>query len=52
MLFRSAEIAAAAADGATGMKAMGRVVAAARAKAGPTADGGQIAVMVKTKLQT
>ncbi len=47
-----AEIAAAAADGATGMKAMGRVVAAARAKAGPTADGGQIAAMVKTKLQT
>ena len=47
-----AEIAAAAADGATGMKAMGRVVAAARAKAGPTADGAQIAAMVKTKLQT
>jgi uncharacterized protein YqeY len=46
------EIAAAAADGATGMKAMGRVVAAARAKAGPTADGAQIAAIVKTKLQT
>lgn len=47
-----AEIAAAAADGATGMKAMGRVVAAARAKAGPTADGAQIAAMVKTRLQS
>jgi uncharacterized protein YqeY len=47
-----AEIAAAAADGATGMKAMGRVVAAARAKAGPTADGAQIAALVKSKLQS
>jgi uncharacterized protein len=45
------EIAVAAADGATGMKAMGRVVAAARAKAGPTADGAQIAALVKSKLQ-
>jgi uncharacterized protein len=45
------EQAVAAADGATGMKAMGRVVAAARAKAGPTADGAQIAALVKSKLQ-
>jgi uncharacterized protein YqeY len=45
-----AEIAAAAADGATGMKAMGRVVAAVRAKAGPTADGAIIAARVKAAL--
>lgn len=45
-----AEIAAAAADGATGMKAMGRVVSAARAKAGPSADGAAIAALVKAKL--
>ena len=45
-----AEIAAAAADGATGMKAMGKVVAAVRAKAGPTADGAAIAAKVKTAL--
>jgi uncharacterized protein YqeY len=44
------EIAAAAADGATGMKAMGRVVSAVRAKAGPTADGGAIAAKVKSAL--
>ncbi len=44
------EIAAAAADGATGMKAMGRVVSAVRAKAGPTADGGAIAAQVKAAL--
>ncbi len=44
------EIAAAAADGATGMKAMGRVVSAVRAKAGPTADGGSIAAQVKSAL--
>ena len=44
------EVAAAAADGATGMKAMGRVVAAVRAKAGPTADGAKIAAMVKEAL--
>ncbi|MEI8240667.1 MAG: GatB/YqeY domain-containing protein, partial [Actinomycetota bacterium] len=31
------EVATAAAEGATGMKAMGKVVAAVRAKAGPTA---------------
>ena len=45
-----AEIAAAAADGATGMKAMGKVVAAVRAKAGPTADGAAIAAKVKSAL--
>ncbi len=44
------EVAAAAADGATGMKAMGRVVSAVRAKAGPTADGAKIATMVKEAL--
>jgi hypothetical protein len=44
------EIAAAAADGATGMKAMGKVVAAVRAKAGPTADGAKIAALVKSAL--
>jgi uncharacterized protein YqeY len=44
------EIAAAAADGATGMKAMGRVVAAVRAKAGATADGAAIAAKVKAAL--
>jgi uncharacterized protein YqeY len=45
-----AEVAAAAADGATGMKAMGRVVSAVRAKAGPTADGAAIAAAVKATL--
>jgi uncharacterized protein YqeY len=44
------EIAAAAADGATGMKAMGRVVSAVRGKAGPTADGAAIAAKVKSAL--
>ncbi len=44
------EIAAAAAAGAEGMKAMGKVIAAVRAKAGPTADGGQIAALVKAAL--
>lgn len=44
------EIAAAAAGGAEGMKAMGKVVSAVRAKAGPTADGGKIAAMVKAAL--
>lgn len=44
------EIAAAAADGAEGMKAMGRVVSAVRAKAGPTADGAKIAAAVKVAL--
>ena len=44
------EIAAAAAAGAEGMKAMGRVVSAVRAKAGPTADGAKIAAAVKAAL--
>ena len=44
------EIAAAAAAGAEGMKAMGKVVSAVRAKAGPTADGGKISAMVKAAL--
>jgi uncharacterized protein len=44
------EIAAAAADGATGMKAMGRVVSAVRAKAGTSADGAKIAAKVKAAL--
>lgn len=44
------EIAAAAAAGAEGMKAMGRVVSAVRAKAGPTADGAKIAALVKAAL--
>jgi uncharacterized protein YqeY len=46
----TSEIAAAAADGATGMKAMGRVIAAVRGKAGPTADGAKIAALVKAAL--
>ncbi|MFM7684808.1 MAG: GatB/YqeY domain-containing protein [Actinomycetota bacterium] len=46
----AAEVQAAAADGATGMKAMGRVVAAVRSKAGPTADGARIAALVKAAL--
>jgi uncharacterized protein YqeY len=44
------EIAAAAAAGATGMKAMGRVVTAVRARAGSTADGAKIAALVKSAL--
>ena len=40
----------AAIDGATGMKAMGRVVSAVRVAAGPTADGAQIAALVKAAL--
>jgi uncharacterized protein YqeY len=46
----AAEVAAAAADGATGMKAMGRVVSAVRAKAGTGADGAKIAALVKSAL--
>lgn len=46
----SEEIAAAAAGGVEGMKAMGKVVAAVRGKAGPTADGAKIAAMVKAAL--
>lgn len=45
------EVAAAGADGVTGMKAMGRVVSAVRARAGATADGAKIASMVKAALQ-
>lgn len=44
------EVAAAAADGATGMKAMGRVVNAVRARAGQSADGARIAALVKATL--
>jgi hypothetical protein len=44
------EVAAAAAAGAEGMKAMGKVVAAVRAKAGPSADGAKIAALVKAAL--
>ena len=44
------EVAAAAADGATGMKAMGRVVNAVRARAGTGADGAKIAALVKSAL--
>jgi uncharacterized protein YqeY len=46
----AAEIAAAAAGGATGPKVMGQVVKAVRAKAGPGADGAQIAALVKAAL--
>jgi len=46
----SEEIAAATAAGAEGMKAMGRVVSAVRAKAGPAADGAKIAAAVKAAL--
>ncbi len=45
-----AEVAAAAADGAVGMKAMGRVVTAVRARAGQSADGARIAALVKAAL--
>lgn len=44
------EVAAAAADGAVGMKAMGKVVSAVRAKAGTAADGAAIAALVKAAL--
>jgi uncharacterized protein YqeY len=44
------EVAAAAATCATGMKAMGKVVAAVRASAGPTADGAKIAALVRSAL--
>ena len=48
----ASEIAAAAADGASGMKAMGRVVGAVRAKAGAAADGAKIAALVKSALSS
>ena len=44
------EIAAAAANGAEGGKAMGIVIKAVRERAGATADGGRIAAVVKSKL--
>jgi uncharacterized protein YqeY len=46
----AAEVAAAAAEGTTGMKAMGKVVSAVRGKAGPGADGSVIAAKVKGAL--
>ncbi len=45
------EVAAAAADGAEGGKAMGMVIKAVRERAGASADGGRIAALVKSKLQ-
>lgn len=44
------EIAAAAAAGAEGGKAMGSVIKAVRERAGASADGGRIAALVKSKL--
>ena len=44
------EVAAAAADGAEGGKAMGMVIKAVRQRAGDAADGGRIAAMVKARL--
>jgi uncharacterized protein YqeY len=46
------EIAAAAANGAEGGKAMGMVIKAVRERAGASADGGRIAALVKSKLNT
>jgi uncharacterized protein len=43
-------IAAAAAEGATGQKAMGQVIKAVRERAGAAADGGRIAALVKSAL--
>ena len=44
------EVAAAAASGAEGGKAMGMVIKAVRERAGAAADGGRIAALVKSKL--
>lgn len=44
------EVAAAAANGAEGGKAMGMVIKAVRERAGASADGGRIASLVKAKL--
>lgn len=44
------EVAAAAANGAEGGKAMGMVIKAVRERAGASADGGRIAALVKSKL--
>jgi uncharacterized protein len=46
------EIAAAAANGAEGGKAMGMVIKAVRERAGAAADGGRIAALVKARLTT
>lgn len=46
----SEEIATAAAAGMEGMKAMGKVIAAVRTRAGATADGTKIAALVKAAL--
>ena len=46
------EVAAAAANGAEGGKAMGMVIKAVRERAGASADGGRIASLVKAKLAT
>lgn len=45
-----AEVAAAAAAGVTGQKAMGQVVKAVRDRAGSSADGSRIAALVKERL--
>ncbi|MEO6654291.1 MAG: GatB/YqeY domain-containing protein [Ilumatobacteraceae bacterium] len=45
------EVAAAAANGADGGKAMGMVIKAVRDRAGSSADGGRIAALVKARLQ-
>ena len=44
------EVAAAAADGATGMKAMGRVIKAVQARAEGRADGASLAAEVRRQL--
>ena len=44
------EVAAAAANGAEGGKAMGMVIKAVRERAGATAEGGRIAALVKSRL--
>jgi uncharacterized protein YqeY len=44
------EVAAAAANGVEGGKAMGMVIQAVRERAGASADGGRIAALVKSKL--
>ena len=44
------EVAAAAASGASGPKAMGQVIKAVRERAGAAADGGRIAALVKAAL--
>jgi uncharacterized protein YqeY len=44
------EVAAAAATGADGQRAMGQVIKAVRKRVGPAADGSRIAAMVKSSL--